>query len=176
MWKQSPSKLRSKGFKVKNVVQICVLVVICLWYIHQIRHANNEKKAEDVVNSSEKELGGLKLGRKDLHVQPDFEKDGPKEKASEDPVEIKAVEGQGVGDDEIDGHDQDDDDSEDLIDEDDIDREDGSSSDDIDNEEMDNQVDDESSSSSKTDEEGNGSDNALGAVMQDDHTQPLFTL
>lgn len=195
MLKQCPNKnLRSKGFKVKNVLQICVLLVICLWFLHQVKHSYDEKKAfqEDAATFSEmqSELGSIKLGRKDLHVpvqESDLENDRNRERAFEKLVENKndeiEDEGRGGGDDEIDGHDQDkpeDEESEeveDLIDEEDREREDGSE--DQENEEMGNQFEDESLSldqaqyegkiHSEASEERYTGDDAARALMQDRH-------
>ncbi|KAK2660049.1 hypothetical protein Ddye_006582 [Dipteronia dyeriana] len=196
MLKQSPSKnLRSKGFKVKNVLQICVLLVICIWFLHQVKRSYNENKAfkEDTVTFSEmqSEHESVKLGRKDLHVQmhqPALEKarhgEGEVRTAIEELIENKAEEsedeGRGGGDDEIDGHDQEkseDEESEeveDLIDEDDREREDGSEE--QESEEMGNQMDDESLSvnlaqyegerHSEAREEGYKGDGASRALMQ----------
>ncbi|XP_004230671.1 uncharacterized protein [Solanum lycopersicum] len=72
MYKQSPSRNhRSKGVKVKNVLQICLLLAVCFWLIYQVKHSHDKKKEfdEDDAKSSIKsgsinEL--VKLGRKDL--------------------------------------------------------------------------------------------------------------
>ncbi|KAK6805566.1 hypothetical protein RDI58_003351 [Solanum bulbocastanum] len=72
MYKQSPSRNhRSKGVKVKNVLQICLLLAVCFWLIYQVKHSHDKKKEfdEDDAKSSIKtgsinEL--MKLGRKDL--------------------------------------------------------------------------------------------------------------
>lgn len=72
MYKQSPGRNhRSKGIKVKNVLQICLLLAVCFWLIYQVKHSHDKKKefGEDDTKSSIKtesinEL--VKLGRKDL--------------------------------------------------------------------------------------------------------------
>ncbi|KAL5777512.1 hypothetical protein ACOSP7_010438 [Xanthoceras sorbifolium] len=174
MLKQSPSKnLRSKGFKLKNVLQICVLLVICIWFLHQVKHSYDGKKEfqEDNATFSEmqSERQSIKLGRKDPHVQmqqsaleKDRHGDGELRTTFEELVENKPEEiedeGRGGGDDEIDGHDQEKsedeeaEDVEDLIDEEDREREDGTEE--QENEEMGNQIDVESLSVKQVQYEG----------------------
>ncbi|KAK4739882.1 hypothetical protein R3W88_003579 [Solanum pinnatisectum] len=72
MYKQSPSRNhRSKGVKVKNVLQICLLLAVCFWLIYQVKHSHDKKKEFDeddakssIKTGSSNEL--MKLGRKDL--------------------------------------------------------------------------------------------------------------
>ncbi|XP_049411381.1 uncharacterized protein LOC125874506 isoform X2 [Solanum stenotomum] len=72
MYKQSPSRNhRSKGVKVKNVLQICLLLAVCFWLIYQVKHSHDKKREFDeddakssIKSGSSNEL--MKLGRKDL--------------------------------------------------------------------------------------------------------------
>ncbi|KAH0732094.1 hypothetical protein KY289_003282 [Solanum tuberosum] len=72
MYKQSPSRNhRSRGVKVKNVLQICLLLAVCFWLIYQVKHSHDKKKEFDeddakssIKSGSSNEL--MKLGRKDL--------------------------------------------------------------------------------------------------------------
>ncbi|XP_059313868.1 uncharacterized protein LOC132064780 [Lycium ferocissimum] len=72
MYKQSPGRNhRSKGIKVKNVLQICLLLAICFWLIYQVKHSHDKKKEFDEDDTKTPiETGSsnehLKLGRKDL--------------------------------------------------------------------------------------------------------------
>ncbi|XP_041013711.1 cilia- and flagella-associated protein 251-like [Juglans microcarpa x Juglans regia] len=84
MIKRSPSRNhRSKGIKVKHVLQICLLLGVCFWLIYQVKHSHDKKKEFDekdaklsVKTQSGSEL--LKLGRKDIHPHleevPEIEK------------------------------------------------------------------------------------------------------
>lgn len=151
MLKQSPSRSqRPKGLKVKHVLHICVLLAVCIWLLYQVNHSRDKKAAHEENSSleiSQKMQNGrdeiIKLGRRDLHPLVkgtlfDIEKRQGKEKGSEVEKEGSRsedsyqVDGQGGGDDEIDGHDQEmaeEEESEgveDLIDEEDREREEGS--------------------------------------------------
>ncbi|KAL4604440.1 hypothetical protein ACB092_10G194400 [Castanea dentata] len=118
MLKQSPSRnQRSKGFKVKHAIQICLLLAICIWLLYQVRHSHETKKAYEKSSGtiSEKMQGGyeiIKLGRKDLHPQVEetaFEterKEELEQEIEDSKPEESEDEGRGGGDDEIDGHDQ----------------------------------------------------------------------
>ncbi|XP_016539394.2 protein starmaker [Capsicum annuum] len=72
MYKQSPGRNhRSKGIKVKNVLQICLLLAVCFWLIYQVKHSHDKKREfdEDDTKSSTKTESSnelLRLGRKDL--------------------------------------------------------------------------------------------------------------
>ncbi|KAJ0086881.1 hypothetical protein Patl1_08754 [Pistacia atlantica] len=122
--KQSPSKnLRTKGFKVKNVVQICLLLAICIWLLHQVKHCYDEKRVykKDTATVSEVQSGheSIKFGRKDIRSQTlqttlDVDRQEDRqgvfnmefEEVGENKNEESEEEGRGGGDDEIDGHDQ----------------------------------------------------------------------
>ncbi|KAH7518166.1 hypothetical protein FEM48_Zijuj09G0142900 [Ziziphus jujuba var. spinosa] len=73
MFKRLPSRNnRSKGFRVKHVLQICLLLGVCFWLIYQVKHSHDKKKEFDKndANTSNRKLGDdgiIKLGRKDLH-------------------------------------------------------------------------------------------------------------
>lgn len=74
MVKQSPSRNhRSKGIKVKHVLQICVLLAICFWLIYQVKHSHDNKKAydEDAKMSTQVSDEVFILGRKDLQPRLD---------------------------------------------------------------------------------------------------------
>ncbi|KAL9238531.1 hypothetical protein vseg_012937 [Gypsophila vaccaria] len=72
MSKHSPSRgLKSKGVKVKHVLQICVFVAACFWLIHQVKHSGEKSrrfdaKDDNVVNNVQMDSEILRLGRKDL--------------------------------------------------------------------------------------------------------------
>lgn len=38
---------RSKGFTVKNALQVCLLVFVCAWILYQIKHSHDKKKGYD---------------------------------------------------------------------------------------------------------------------------------
>ncbi|CAI9764443.1 unnamed protein product [Fraxinus pennsylvanica] len=72
MYRQSPSRTqRSKGIKIKHVLQICLLLAVCFWLIYQVKHSHDKKKEFDESDSktslnraSSNEI--LTLGRKDI--------------------------------------------------------------------------------------------------------------
>ncbi|CAK9173891.1 unnamed protein product [Ilex paraguariensis] len=123
MLKQSPSRnQRSKGFKVKHALQICLLLAICIWLLYQVKQFYGKKVAleESSRKLSKKVRGGglheiLKLGRKGLdprleEIAAEFEKHKDDEEFEHDDEEHKlgenGDEGRGGGDDEIDGHEE----------------------------------------------------------------------
>ncbi|KAM7509578.1 hypothetical protein LguiA_020031 [Lonicera macranthoides] len=57
---------RPKGFKVKQALQLAVLLVICIWLLYQIKNSNNENKdlSLNVQVKLHKEQHALGLGRK----------------------------------------------------------------------------------------------------------------
>ncbi|KAK3011992.1 hypothetical protein RJ639_011250 [Escallonia herrerae] len=73
MLKQSPSRgQRSKGIKVKHVLQICLLLAVCFWLIYQVKHSHDKKKEfdeHDAKISLNTRSGDevIKFGRKDLN-------------------------------------------------------------------------------------------------------------
>ena len=73
MIKRNPTSRnqRSKGFKVKHVLQVILLLGVCFWLIYQVKH-NHDKKKEFDKNDTKLPIRTetdqiLKLGRKDLH-------------------------------------------------------------------------------------------------------------
>lgn len=80
MFKRSPSRNnRSKGFRVRHVLQICLLIGVCFWLIYQVKHSHDKKKEfdkNDVKTSIRKsdDDGSIKLGRKGLHPDEDITK------------------------------------------------------------------------------------------------------
>lgn len=200
MLKQSPSRnQRSKGFKVKHAIQICLLLAICIWLLYQVRHSHETKKAYEKSSGtiSEKMQGGyeiIKLGRKDLHPQVEetaFEterKEELEQEIEDSKPEESEDEGRGGGDDEIDGHDQerveeeDSDEVEDLITEEDRETEEGNEE--LESEGKGNQVEDVSFSEDQAQIEGERNtqeareenykgDDASSAVVQ--NTQSIST-
>ncbi|OMO57463.1 hypothetical protein COLO4_35368 [Corchorus olitorius] len=131
MLKQSASRnQRYKGFKVKHVLQICVLLALCIWLLNQVKN-NYEKNGSGILHGA-----AMKLGRKDLD-DPQVERSSSSNEhgemedveGEEEVEEIKAEEteedGRGGGDDEIDGRNREkaEEEVEDLIDEEDRDKE-----------------------------------------------------
>lgn len=72
MFRQSPGRnQRSKGIKIKHVLQLCFLIAICFWLLYQVKHSHDKKKEFDesdakvsVRTQTSNEM--LKFGRKDL--------------------------------------------------------------------------------------------------------------
>ncbi|KAL7236363.1 hypothetical protein ACSBR1_019613 [Camellia fascicularis] len=132
MFKQSPSRNhRSKGIKVKRVLQICVLLAVCFWLVYQVKHSHDKKKEFDENHaklSHEKHFDGeiSKIGRKAIlpgleettmkNDEVEEETGGEEEEENkqheeeetkeEDKTEEKEDEGRGGGDDQIDERDQ----------------------------------------------------------------------
>lgn len=200
MLKQSPSRnQRSKGFKVKHAIQICLFLAICIWLLYQVRHSHETKKAYEKSSGtiSEKMQGGyeiIKLGRKDLHPQVEemaFEterKEELEQEIEDSKPEESEDESRGGGDDEIDGHDQerveeeDSEEVEDLITEEDREMEEGNEE--LESEGKGNQVEDVSFSEDQAQIEGERNtqeareenykgDDASSAVVQ--NTQSIST-
>uniref|UniRef100_A0A1D1YEK1 Uncharacterized protein n=1 Tax=Anthurium amnicola TaxID=1678845 RepID=A0A1D1YEK1_9ARAE len=127
MMRQSPSRNnRSRGWKLKHVLQICLLVAVCLWLLYQVKHSHDKKKAleegnlkvSDTVEESRPDF--LKLTRKDLQgntvvtatdntAHKEEEENEEAEEAADEEnkqEENEDEEGRGAGDDEIDESDQ----------------------------------------------------------------------
>ncbi|KAG9440016.1 hypothetical protein H6P81_020181 [Aristolochia fimbriata] len=124
MFRQASRNQRSKGLKVKHVVQICLLLAVCFWLLYQVKHSHDKKKAFDESNAKlsvnlQQRDDILKFGRKDLnerdgvstsvieqqHVdEENEEEDENKHEEAED--EGREDERRGGGDDEIDERDQ----------------------------------------------------------------------
>lgn len=72
MLKKPPSRnQRTKGIRVKHILQIAVLLGVCFWLVYQLKHSYDKKAAlaekdakTSIGTQTESEL--LKLGRKDL--------------------------------------------------------------------------------------------------------------
>ncbi|KAL3515397.1 hypothetical protein ACH5RR_022299 [Cinchona calisaya] len=77
MFKQLPSRSqRSRGIKVKHVLQTCFLLAICFWLIYQVKHSHDKKKELDESDMKNSQLTQgssevVKLGRKDLNPRVD---------------------------------------------------------------------------------------------------------
>ncbi|CAN0920897.1 hypothetical protein LINGRAHAP2_LOCUS32321 [Linum grandiflorum] len=97
MIKRFPSRnSRSKGIKVKHVLQICLLVGICFWLIYQVKHSHDKKKEFDEKDAKVAVTGqGANptpkyFGRKDLH--PRVDDVAKNDKAGEDEDDEAVVE------------------------------------------------------------------------------------
>ncbi|TKY70697.1 hypothetical protein E2542_SST06988 [Spatholobus suberectus] len=63
MFSSSPQRnSRCKDFKVKQALQICVLLGVCIWMVYLVQHSREKKTAY-----SEDTKTGSELGRKDPH-------------------------------------------------------------------------------------------------------------
>ncbi|KAG8645735.1 cilia- and flagella-associated protein 251 [Manihot esculenta] len=73
MIKRAPSRnARTRGFKVKHVLQICLLLGVCFWLIYQLKHSHDKKKELDEYEAqisvrTQSDVGISNLGRKGLH-------------------------------------------------------------------------------------------------------------
>lgn len=93
MIKRAPSRThRSKGIKVKHVLQICLLLGVCFWLIYQVKHSHDKKREFDdkdakvsVKARSDDEIP--KLGRKDLPQVQEPAKNEKHEDDEEDAME-----------------------------------------------------------------------------------------
>lgn len=127
MLKQSPSRnLRSKGFKVKHAVQICILFAIAIWLLYRARHSHAKGAGyEETTTTSTADLleettrgaydDVLKFGRKGLKPRVEETKVATREEKkhreeeedeTEDKDEDARVDDGGGGDDEADGQGQ----------------------------------------------------------------------
>ncbi|XP_041021255.1 uncharacterized protein LOC121262731 [Juglans microcarpa x Juglans regia] len=162
MLKQSPSRnQRSKSFKVKHAIQVCLLLAICIWLLYQVKHSHERKKAseENSRKVSEKILSGheiIKLGRKDLHPQleeTDLETERKElEQVIEESKPEEIDDERGGGDDEMVGRDFE------RVDE-------------AESEEVDDLIDGEDrerGGSEELDDEGNGNQIEDGSFLEDD--------
>ncbi|CAA2963748.1 Hypothetical predicted protein [Olea europaea subsp. europaea] len=108
MYRQSPSRThRSKGIKIKHVLQICLLLAVCFWLIYQVKHSHDKKKEFDESDSiaslsraSSNKI--LTLGRKD--IRPRVEETVKNEKHDEAAIEQESIEE--VEDDKREEHEQ----------------------------------------------------------------------
>ncbi|KAJ4963806.1 hypothetical protein NE237_023745 [Protea cynaroides] len=113
MFRQSLSRnQRSKGIKVKHVLQICLLLAISIWLLYQLKNSQDKKKeilsTPKILEKVESEQDIIKLGRKDLHPrvedsaseiqrQNDEETEEGGNKAEEEEEENKPQGGQLIG-------------------------------------------------------------------------------
>jgi len=126
MFRQASNRYpRSKGFKVKHVFQIALLVAVSIWLLYQVKHSHDkkqayEKQANVKVESSDDGGSGWNsdiLGRKgkveipqDVGDTVDVVKDEGNTKEEEetvdrhDKLEENSNEDHGGGDDELDRH------------------------------------------------------------------------
>lgn len=126
MYRHSPIRNpRSKGIKVKHVLQICLLLAVFIWLLYQVKHSHDKKKEFDQSDKTSLSRGVsneiLKLGRKDIHRKEEtvaktekheaeeitgeedeeIEEEREDKKTEEEEVE-EEDEGMGGGDDQID--------------------------------------------------------------------------
>ncbi|KAL3621051.1 hypothetical protein CASFOL_035963 [Castilleja foliolosa] len=72
MYRHSPSRnQRSKGVKVKYILQICLMLAVCFWLIYQVKHSHDKKKEFEETESkaslgikNSDEENPINLGRK----------------------------------------------------------------------------------------------------------------
>ncbi|WOK99213.1 hypothetical protein Cni_G07925 [Canna indica] len=58
---------RSKGFTLKNALQLCLLVIVCSWIIYQIKHSyDHQRKAYEDSNYKKPSQSSAKFHSKDL--------------------------------------------------------------------------------------------------------------
>ncbi|KAK4787911.1 hypothetical protein SAY86_011744 [Trapa natans] len=133
MLRQSPSRnSRANRFKlkVKRAGQICLLLTIFIWLLHQVKHSHyvtkerQETSPKSLLNTAGLRHMIIKLGRKDIsgpRIHASLEKGSQgkekepgedlkdfreEEEEEEEEDEEDIFEGRGVGDDEIDADDQ----------------------------------------------------------------------
>ncbi|XP_014521033.1 uncharacterized protein DDB_G0290803 [Vigna radiata var. radiata] len=89
MIKRSPSRNnRTRGIKVKHILQIILLLGVFFWLIYQVKHSRDKKNEYD-ENDGEVSVGTKtvyptpKLGRKDLHRGKDEDKHEHNEREEE---------------------------------------------------------------------------------------------
>ncbi|CAA6657643.1 unnamed protein product [Spirodela intermedia] len=76
MMRQSSIRIhRNRGWKVKHVLQICLLVTVCVWLLYQVKHSFERKRSSELGISRASERiedsrpEPLKLGRKDPQLK-----------------------------------------------------------------------------------------------------------
>ncbi|RDX90177.1 hypothetical protein CR513_27989, partial [Mucuna pruriens] len=94
MIKRFPSRNhRSKGIKVKHVLQIILLLGVCFWLIYQVKHNHDKKKEFDKKDTklpvSKQTDQILKLGRRDLHPGKNEESRNEKHEEEEEDEHIE---------------------------------------------------------------------------------------
>ncbi|KAL6545870.1 hypothetical protein OROGR_009744 [Orobanche gracilis] len=93
MYRQSPSRnQRSKGIKVKYVLQICLLLAVCFWLIYQVKHSHDKKKEfeESEAEASLKRDKAVKLGRKAI-IRPRDEIISTRNSKHDEPIEEEEI-------------------------------------------------------------------------------------
>ncbi|XP_030502147.2 uncharacterized protein LOC115717030 [Cannabis sativa] len=100
MLKRLPSRnQRTKGFRAKHALQICLLLGVCFWLIYQVKHSHDKKKefdendAKTTIRVSDGEIP--KLGRKDLHPREDITKVEKHEEEEEEEIAVEEEEQHG---------------------------------------------------------------------------------
>ncbi|RWV95449.1 hypothetical protein GW17_00041924 [Ensete ventricosum] len=106
------------GFKMKNVLHVCLLVAICVWLLYQMKHSHDKRKAyEERVSKlpfkgGEKRLDlAKKFGRKDLPHAVETAPTRESQIEEEDDEKVEHEEGGdeeegGAGEHEMDGKDR----------------------------------------------------------------------
>lgn len=94
MFRQVPSRNhRSRGLKVKHVLQICLLLAICIWLLYQFKHSHDKKEVFDentskIATNIDDDHEILKFGRKNLNHGVEMayinEKHGEEEESEEE--------------------------------------------------------------------------------------------
>lgn len=106
---------RSKGYKVKNVLQLCLLAAVCLWLLYQLKHSYDKKRALEEGNL--KTWDKLDESKDHLHIEENISGNETHDKEDNEEVEeeeqdqetrqsLEDEEARGDGDDEIDEQDQ----------------------------------------------------------------------
>ncbi|XP_062082851.1 uncharacterized protein LOC133789130 [Humulus lupulus] len=101
MLKRLPSRnQRTKGFRAKHALQICLLLGVCFWLIYQVKHSHDKKKEfdENDVKTTIRRVSDSdipKLGRKDLHPREDITKNEKREEEEEEEIPLEEEEQHG---------------------------------------------------------------------------------
>lgn len=72
MLRPSSRNQRSRGFRLKHILQIGILVAVCIWLLYQVKHSHEKKRAYNARNSKiirtpiENQEDVFQFGRKDL--------------------------------------------------------------------------------------------------------------
>lgn len=98
MYRQSPSRNhRSKGIRIRNVLQICLLLAVCFWLIYQVKHSHDKKKEFEETDAkvSHQSTSGdelIKLGRKDIRTRVDKKNEAHDEISEEEETTGEEIE------------------------------------------------------------------------------------
>nr|GMD92784.1 myb-like protein X [Ipomoea batatas]GME08219.1 myb-like protein X [Ipomoea batatas] len=168
MYKQLPSGRmnRSRGFKVKNVLQICVLLAVCLWLVYQVKQSHEKKKQFEGNESSLSQKtgssdGGPNLGRKYL----------PDSKGIANSDEERGMEndeGRGGGDDDLEERDREKNDGE-------VEREDEAVGEERDSDDKSGEGQDENSEDNENDEDSGSKHEAQEVLYKADDASSAVT-